>query len=672
MMAKNDIVFTSEIKLDVEQAKKDLKGLSAQINDIFDKTGKMMSAALGRKNFGFSNYVGNYAAGIESTEELIDKLKGKANTKQSRGYINKAGSELRRLKGLTTYMAYLSKYDKLYSDITRLQNVTFNDKVDPQKGLGRYGTLQRYANRLLGLMYRGNLAFPDVFSQKRLERAEYFRDINRKSGSGNRSALRYILDRKYSAASLSRAGDYMLMTGEGDLGLLSSIYGLGLGTDATAIPKRVSAKARNDLGLWSSLGLSAYGHKQALLGGGLTPEEHAYHLYGYKEDMKAFINLQKKLFPEEKAIAENLKKLNKSDLVAFGSAPGRSGPGFLQAIGGMALIGRALNAGEHMLESYWGESITRSVYGSKQAYATRWKEGGALAGSVGGAALGAAIGSMGGWNLVGAAIGGIIGSFVGPLYGIYKGKKNEADIKSATEMMDRIRNQALYGKAYNSYFAKAMSDVTGGNGMAELADKAMSLRARMMLGQVGEYDMLYYSMMPNYFAAKMNGMTGPQLAKIYKKDLMGIGDPSMRYVVGQAIGGPNAFAMANNKYFDSIYAGIVGRAGQYETAARKMETGYISAKSQVAMKDIAYNFSALQETARRGDSDFFIPAGATDDASRRWRNAFLKAGEIPIGTRSGENITFINVIQLDGTEIKKDIKTADEIYTDSWSQYAGG
>ena len=680
-----DIQFTSEIRVDTEQAKKDIQSLARQINDVFNKTGDMMSAALRTKNFGFSQYKNSYTEGVSSLENILKghvsalpPLPKKATNVQKALYAQKikeieaAGAWLQRLAGLSNYMGKLSKYDTLYSDISSLQDITARDKIDPAKGLGRYGTLQRYSNRFLGLLYSGNLFFPNIVGQSALELGEYYRDINRKTGSMNRSALRYVQDKKYSASSLSRAGDYMLMTGEGGLGLLSDIYDLGLGTDSNTIPGRVSSKAKDALTLWSSLGLSAHEHKQALLGGGLSKAEQAYHLAGYKEDMKQFISLQKKLFPEEKAIAENLKKLNKSDLLNFGGGSG-GGTSLFEAFGGAAAAGSIARMGAQMLESYWGESISRSVWGSRQAYASRvGTAGGVLGGMLGGAAAGFGIGSAG-FNPVSGAVGAVVGGVVGALGGTYMKKKIESDIKSSDQMMARIRNKALFGSSYNTYFADAMSFSTGGDGMAELAGQSMSLRARMMLGQVSEMDMLYYSMMPNYFAALMNGVTGPELAKIYKSDLNAIGDPSMRYVVGQAIGGTNALAMANNQYFDSIYTGTVGRATQYETAAGKMETGYAAARALVGVKDIGYNYSALQETSRRGDADFYISPAMTEDASRRWRSGFTKPSDKEITVRErGEGITFVNVIQVDGEEVKRDIKTADEIYTDSWSQYAGG
>lgn len=679
-----DIQFTSEIRVDTEQAKKDIQSLARQINDVFNKTGDMMSAALRTKNFGFSQYKNSYAEGVSSLENILKghvsalpPLPKKATNAQKALYAQKvkeieaAGAWLQRLAGLSSYMGKLSKYDNLYSDISSLQDITARDKIDPAKGLGRYGTLQRYSNRFLGLLYGGNLFFPNIVGQSALELGEYYRDINRKTGSMNRSALRYVQDKKYSASSLSRAGDYMLMTGEGGLGLLSDIYDLGLGTESNTIPGRVSSKAKDALTLWSSLGLSAHEHKQALLGGGLSKAERDYHLAGYKEDMKQFISLQKKLFPEEKTIAENLKKLNKSDLVNFGSSG--KGTGIFEALGGAAVAGSIARMGAELLESYWGESISRSVWGSRQAYASRvGTTGGVLGGLLGGAAAGFGIGS-GGFNPGTGAIGAVIGGVVGALSGTYMKKKIESDIKSSDQMMARIRNKSLFGSSYNTYFADAMTFNTGGDGMAELAGQSMSLRARMMLGQVGEMDMLYYSMMPNYFAALMNGVTGPELAQIYKNDLNAIGDPSMRYVVGQAIGGTNAFAMANNPYFNSIYSGTVGRAAQYETAAGKMETGYAAARALVGVKDIGYNYSALQETSRRGDADFYISPAMTEDASRRWRSGFTKPSDKEITVRErGEGITFVNVIQVDGEEVKRDIKTADEIYTDSWSQYAGG
>ena len=251
-MAQNDIEFTGGIKLDVSQATKDLHAFAQEVDKVFQKTGEMVTRSLQSKNFGFSALRNPYILGLEDVDKILTAqkrkaLKGKINVpedatpeeKAAAAAINssiaekitRAQASRDRLEKLTKFMNRASKYDTLYSDISGLQRLTAQDAIDPATGLGRYGVYQRYANRFLGILYGGNLAFPGIVNQAVLEKGEFYRDINRKSGSINRSALRYVQDKAYTESSLSRAGDYLLMTGQGGLQELSDIYGFGLGSD---------------------------------------------------------------------------------------------------------------------------------------------------------------------------------------------------------------------------------------------------------------------------------------------------------------------------------------------------------------------------------------------------------------------------------------------------------
>lgn len=677
-MAQNDIEFTGSIKLDINQAKQDLQSFAKEVDKVFQRTGDLVTQSLQNKRFGFSALTNQYASGLHRIDNILTSHKKTAaaqkinlpedatpEEKKMAAAINdaiaknltKAQASRDRLAALNKFINKASRYDTLYSDISGLQGVTANDAIDPATGLGRYGVYQRYANRFLGILYSGNLAFPGIVNQAALEKGEFYRDINRKTGSMNRSALRYVQDKTYSASSVARARNFMLLDSDNTvLQQLNDIYDMGMKpTDKK--PGRYSQKAFDALKVWAETGIRAQKHKEALESGNLTKSEKAYHMAGYSKDMRDFIAMQKKLFPEEKTIAENLKKLNQADLTKF---RGNGATDWFSVLGGSALANKILQGGVGMLESYWGESIPRNVYASKQAYYKRWEIGGGVAGTAGGAAIGGIIGSIipGLGTMLGAGIGAALGNALGPLYGQYKQTKVQSDVVSANAMIQRVRNQSLYGANYNSWFAQAMGDITGGDGMAELADKSMSLRARMMLGQVSEYDMLYYSMMPNYYSALMSGVTGERLASIYASDLRAIGDPSMRYVVGQAIGGTNAYAMANNPYFGKAYGALAGFSRQYEGVTRPLETGYMTSVIRVGGKNIEKGWRELVHTSRRGDEDFYTKPGG-------------RYGQDTMSYTTDNGITFVNIINLDGEEIKKEIKTADEVYIDSWSQYSG-
>ena len=698
-----DIEFTSEIKLDTKEAEKSLAGLSKQIEGLFSKTQDMMAKAIKTNKFGFSPLTNNYWAGINAIDNMIDahtpNMPGKKATKaQLAAYearmrsIGHVIGQRNQFYQLANFMEHLSKYDNLYEDIVGLRKSVVGGTIESEKALGRYNVKQRFSNNLLSLLYRYRGVYPGVIDEDSLEIGEKHRDRNRKTGAQSRSELRYTQDKDYWRKAYDRARDYMLLdSNDTMLNQLNEIYDMGMTPSVKKKPGTVNQKAKDLLSVWAERGISAQRHKEALDSGNLSKADKAYHLEWYKKDMAAFIKLQQKLFPEEKAIAENLKKLNAANLANW---KGDGVAGFLKGAGILGMGTKVLQDGVQMLESYWGERVTRSTYASKQAYYKRWETGGQAAGLLGGAGLGFAIGGP-----VGAAVGAAVGAILGPIYGKFKETEVKSNMASTSEMINRVRNRAMFGAGYNSWFASGMDNIgVGQGGMAELASNAMSLRAKMMLGQVGEYDMLYYSMMPNYYAALMAGVTGPELAKIYQQDLMAIGDPSMRYVVGQAIGGQNAYAMVNNPYFGSQYAALKYTSGRYEGMTNQLEFGYMRSKADVASKDIGKGYSEIVRTAMKKDKDFYndpntFIEGQNGNWFRRqlWNLATASSlfglparllspdGRDPVERaldkddlkKAGGNWTFI--IQLpDGTELGRAAATADELYMNGWQQYVGG
>lgn len=681
-----DIQFTGDIVINTKEAEKSIANLHNQIKSVYFETGKMMNAALLSSNFGFGATTLSYSSALDETKKLLKEhekaiKKMPHGKKASKGQLaeykkalkdaSEASQYLKAVGSLNTVMGSLSPYDSLYSDIDSLRNAVLTGKYTPKTTLGKGDVLGRLAGGMLGKFYRYSIKYPGIFTRDVLELGEGSRDTNRDSTNKARAEWRFQTSKVYRENAAAAAIDYILDTSN-SLDAISQAYGVSFTRTKKALPKNLNDKYIENMSAFLDAIDNIETRKQRLDSGNLSKAQRSVEFKWLQKDLTDLTRVGRALGGEAKKASLAIKESN--DLY-IANKKSLYGGEIWRAIGGGSLLAGALHSGEQMLQSYWGESITRSIYGSKQAYYKRWEVGGGLAGGTVGALAGAALGSFapGIGNAVGAAVGGVLGNTLGSLYGAFKGVMTQSDIKSTDSMIARIRNRAMFGSAYNTYFANAMSRVTGGDGMAELANQSMSLRARMMLGQVSEYDMLYYSMMPNYFAALMNGVTGPQLAKIYQSDLGAIGDPSMRYVVGQAIGGGNAFAMANNPYFNALYAGFVGRAGQYESAASRMSTDYMSGLAWTTVRDIGKDFTELYKTRERGDTDFYISPVTRDNTLRRWRSGFLQPGDVSVGVRDrGEGITFINVINLDGNEIKKDIKTADEIYIDSWSQYAGG
>lgn len=678
-----DIQFTGDIVINTKEAEKSIANLHNQIKSVYFETGKMMNAALLSSNFGFGATTLSYSSALDETKKLLKEHEkaikkmphGKKATKGQLAEYKKALKDdveatkyLKAVDSLNDVMGSLSPYDSLYSDIDNLRNAVLTGKYTPKTTLGKGDVLGRLAGGMLGKFYRYSIKYPGIFTRDVLELGEGSRDTNRDSTNKARAEWRFQTSKIYRENAAAAAIDYILDTSN-SLDAISKAYGVSFTRTKKALPKNLNDKYIENMTSFLDAIDNIETRKRRLDSGNLSKSQRSVEFKWLQKDLTDLMRVGRALGGEAKKASLAIKESN--DLY-IAEKKAQYGGQFWRAIGGASLIGGIAHAGTSMLESYWGEQITRNVYGSKQAYYKRWETGGGLAGGTAGALIGATLGSI--VPVIGPAVGGAVGATLGAtlgsLYGSYKGTMTKADIVSTDSMIARVRNKSIYGSSYNTYFANAVESVTGGNGMAELANNATTLRARMMLGQVGEYDMLYYSFMPNYFSALMQGVTGPELAKIYQRDLMAIGDPSMRRVVGEAIGGANAFAMANNPYFSSIYAGMVGRSGQYERSAGRMETGYLSARSHVALLDIAKDYAAVRNTASRGDSDFYIGATESDSWLRGWRRGFSRSGDVQ---SRGEGITFVNVITLpDGTEIGRDTKTADEVYIDSWSQYVGG
>ena len=319
--------------------------------------------------------------------------------------------------------------------------------------------------------------------------------------------------------------------------------------------------------------------------------------------------------------------------------------------------------GAFALESRWGESVTRNVYDSRRAETERFKEAGKAAGGVIGAVVGGAIGSIipivG--TTVGAAVGASIGNKLGELSGTYRKTMLESDIKSANQMSQRLMTKSLYGQAYNTFFAQQLTDAgitNGESAMGSLASRAMGMRGRMMLGQVGEEEMLYMSMMPNYYQALMNGVTGPELARIYSSDLNNIGDSSLRYVVGSSIGGQDAYTMANNPYFNRNYSSFVSAASQTERVASRYEYGYAMTRADVARRNLGKITKELTNTAMRGDKDIYSSRYGTIGNPEVYRAMEYADSWFHPKNGVGPGLygsTYVTVVNIDGEEVARAI-----------------
>lgn len=684
-MADKDITFYGDISIDTTKAKESVASFSKQIDDLFRKTSEKMTKTLtSGAAFNFVPHISGYLSGLDALTKIRDKhIKTLSGQMLSPSSPNAGPAELAAIaavntiikdkirslnngrlgdaKSLVKAMRILAPYSGVYPGITALAKSIEEGQIESKKALGRYGYFGHDANSLTGILYRLKKAFPDVFTQDVLETSESFRDRNRISGIEARAEVRFDQKTAYRNKATQRALNYLWY--KGALGTLNDIYDLGVLPTTTRTPPRnlIESTAVSENEGWIGAGMRADELRRSLARGGLSAADKKAQQREYYSQMNKFIKGFEKAYPDLHETALSLKILRQRVL-------GGSFLGVNNAVWGA--IGESVakdlfHAAGGMLESYWGESISRNAYASKQAYLSRWTLGGKVAGSTVGGILGAILGGP-----IGAGIGYGAGGEVGQLFGKYTETKYKADIKSSSDMMARLYNKALWGNEYNTYFAKALTDVGIANGesaMGGLADRSMSMRARMMLGQVGEQEMLYMSMMPNYYAALMAGVTGPSLLNIYKRDLDAIGDPSMKYLVGQSIGNTEAFAAANSPYFNSVYSSMAGSTATYENALTGIQSGFVAGRLAGAIETLTRDVNEVFMSTLRGDKTIFngkIPGDAA-----KFMAEFIK--QYNRGSLNGT--TLVNIIQLpDGTEISRDVKTADQLYANDLQLYTVG
>ena len=236
------------------------------------------------------------------------------------------------------------------------------------------------------------------------------------------------------------------------------------------------------------------------------------------------------------------------------------------------------------LQTEWDENISRSTFGHMAAAAQRKKNTGKLVGGTGGAAVGAAIGAAaagavsygalsGVGATIGAGIGGSVGSTLGELPGIEDEKRLESVKKSIAQVQQRYKAAALYRGRYSVGFGEAVETT----GMASASDvqnmvhNSQTLSARMMFGQVGDDEMLMYSLMPEYFAAAMNGASDAELAAAFKSSVEKL-PPNLRLWAAERVGGGSAGMLAYTQ--TPVYEGTQAAAAEYrELDAAQMIAG---------------------------------------------------------------------------------------------------
>lgn len=229
----------------------------------------------------------------------------------------------------------------------------------------------------------------------------------------------------------------------------------------------------------------------------------------------------------------------------------------------VAAVGAGAQIATSIATSFMQQHVDRNVFGSVAAYNSRVTAAGTVGGGVAGTLLGAVLGGFlgPGGAIVGAQLGGTVGGALGGLPGTALAKAFEGKKRTIQDFQTRIRANNMYRGAYSPSFGgmvQEMGMATAGD-VENMVGNSQTLAARMMFGQVGENEMLMYSLMPNYFAAAMAGASDAELAAAYAQDLNAL-PPMFRLWAGSSVGGGSAGMAAFAQ--DPFYNKVLGNAGK--------------------------------------------------------------------------------------------------------------
>ena len=665
-MADTDI--TLGLGIDTSKASQNIQNLAKEVDKIFDGIAKKVSAALNPNILDKDNKRVSLVGVAKAAEKDLDALWAKTHYQTRKAYLAVAKSQginpERYAQKVVNTINSLETFAPLPVRTQMLAQNIKNHVFDPQTASGKYGALQADIRKYIGLVNSISYLFPGLIPEAGREEAYGLANINLKHGNKARQLDRFLFNKEYNQQATDQIRDYLLATNP-KFQAMNDRYKLGLKSTGLPYSDELDPifldKYNNMLDIMDSI----EEHKAKITAGGMSKAEKNVEIKNLRSDLTKLTTVGRALGKTEEKATKEIKRTNDIFIEKNKGVFGVDGAVWTALAGKVAKD--IFGAAGGMLESYWGESITRNAYASRQAYLSRVTTGGKLVGSVLGGLLGALTG-----NPVAMGVGYATGGEIGQLFGKYSETKYQADIKSSSDMMARLRNKALWGNEYNTYFAKALTDVGIANGesaMGGLADKAMSFRARMMLGQVGEQEMLYMSMVPNFYAALMAGVTGPELLNIYKRDLDAIGDPSMRYLIGQSVGNSEAFAAARNPYFSDMYGTLVGKTELYERAASGMQYGFYRGRITAADDTLDKDIKEIFYSARRGDKTIY--QGELENKS--WQK-FIDAAS-SLSKLGGLTGTVLNVVvQLDGADIARATQTIDgpDTYVNSLQSFSIG
>lgn len=392
-----------------------------------------------------------------------------------------------------------------------------------------------------------------------------------------RASFRFNTREEYSRHATNAV--FKMLSGDSSAMTALGQVGLGVGADGSygenVDPKVYKAATE-------MIGAITKGKEvtQKLNAGGLDKEERAALLDMHKTQTKIFNKGLKILWgtQEQKEMA--------SAIYASQTALNQPASILQKAMGLIApasVVGTIVNTTGSILEAGWQEDIDRSWQGSVKARNAQMKTAGRVAGGIAGTAIGALIGFLVGGPagaVMGAGAGAVGGKGVADWTGTYLDKRLGANIASISYATNQARNEALFGQGYSTALAGMINGqgIASGEDVNKMAGNALTLRARMMLGLVGENEMLLYSMMPDYYRANMEGRSQVEVMDAYQRSILGIADPSLRAFVGMNVGGGSAgmYALANSPYYADARM-MAGTAYEYDYFNRMYGEGLVRA-----------------------------------------------------------------------------------------------
>lgn len=224
----------------------------------------------------------------------------------------------------------------------------------------------------------------------------------------------------------------------------------------------------------------------------------------------------------------------------------------------VGLILSGVSAGATMYyQSMWAQDAARNVNASNMAYYQRWENGGQIAGGALGAVVGALIGGPIGAVIGASGIGGLAG-----LWGNYKQKELEGVLKTVATATSSRRDFLTFG-GRTGYSLGQASESAGFGSAGDLNNMrwtGQTLPGAMALGMVGEQEMLMLSMMPEYFAALMNGADASTLAQAYSTSVNRL-PAQLKPLVSTSVPGGSQGMYANA--LDPQYATFLGHSREF-------------------------------------------------------------------------------------------------------------